>query len=640
MYEMKKNFKRVLAILLVAACLTSFIACSKKDLNNNVINGVFNEFLIAEKIGTVNRDNFSTNEGGLTYKGDNDLWGVISFEGLRDTGAIFSKVVSIGKYFQVRVAAPQSSNDIAGLNASYLIDGKGKTIIPAGYAAFDILNDRYILAARATENTVDKTKAVVTYNTETGLTHTTSYLLNENEFWYAGSWCVFDTRTGTPVLGASGDYAANISARGDFISFDNAADEKVCINAKGVALPEGAYLFNDGSYKVEGKIGEVFSTDGTKLFSYDLTGYQPSQYYEGGYYAASKYVDGTSTYAVLNSEGKILSDGYSESVTLYGDIIHSGEKIYNLNGENIIEGAYTSVKNDRVFGNNWMLHNNSYYTLIDNQGRVYYNGGGEDTDVFASDFVASVKKDGDSYYFSHKDQDYTIKGYHFAPWIVETPAANSMSNLVDTMTGKTLLEGYNDYDSISRNSLAYYVYAKYNGGADVYLIVSGAQIAEVTAKKTKLYDDLLSAFSAEGISATINKETGEISLDSSVLFGGDSAELTANGKTFLNKFIKAYTNVVYSDEYTGFISKTMVEGHTAPVSGSTYAGDYDLSMQRAANVKGYCLSGETGIDIAPMANTLEAVGYSNSQPVYSESGEVDMAASRRVSFRFMVNIEL
>ena len=54
----------------------------------------------------------------------------------------------------------------------------------------------------------------------------------------------------------------------------------------------------------------------------------------------------------------------------------------------------------------------------------------------------------------------------------------------------------------------------------------------------------------------------------------------------------------------------------------------------------YCLSAEAGTTAAsPIANTLEAVGYSNSQPIYNADGTVNLDASRRVSFRFMVNIE-
>lgn len=51
----------------------------------------------------------------------------------------------------------------------------------------------------------------------------------------------------------------------------------------------------------------------------------------------------------------------------------------------------------------------------------------------------------------------------------------------------------------------------------------------------------------------------------------------------------------------------------------------------------YCLSSETGVDTSKLAKTMETVGYSQSRPAYDSDGNVDIAASRRVSFRFVVN---
>ena len=174
-------------------------------------------------------------------------------------------------------------------------------------------------------------------------------------------------------------------------------------------------------------------------------------------------------------------------------------------------------------------------------------------------------------------------------------------------------------------------------GADMNAL-SEDEIKEIAEKKADLFDDLYKEFEAQGINVTINRATGEIAMDASVLFGGDSAVITDDGKALLNKFLKAYTSIVYNDKYNGFISKTMVEGHTAPVSGSTYESGLPLSKERADNVKNYCLSAETGVDVSNLASTLEATGLSNSKPVYNSDGEIDMAACRRVSFRFIVNI--
>lgn len=172
--------------------------------------------------------------------------------------------------------------------------------------------------------------------------------------------------------------------------------------------------------------------------------------------------------------------------------------------------------------------------------------------------------------------------------------------------------------------------------------ISDAQIAEINENTKKLISKLETEFKNAGINVKVDSKTGEVSLDSSVLFGGDSAELSAGGKTFLNKFIKAYSSVITSSEFNGFIKHVYVEGHTAPVQGSTYESGMPLSKQRADNVKNYCVSDKTGIDSATrtkLSSTLKPVGLSNSKPVKDASGKIDMEASRRVTFRFVINIK-
>ncbi|MBO5783632.1 MAG: hypothetical protein J6R33_01540, partial [Clostridia bacterium] len=82
-----------------------------------------------------------------------------------------------------------------------------------------------------------------------------------------------------------------------------------------------------------------------------------------------------------------------------------------------------------------------------------------------------------------------------------------------------------------------------------------------------------------------------------------------------------------------FVAKTMVEGHIAPVAGVSFDGGMPLSMQRADNVKNYCAT-----QSADLAAAMESVGYSNSKPITDANGQVDMDASRRVSFRFIIDL--
>jgi len=159
------------------------------------------------------------------------------------------------------------------------------------------------------------------------------------------------------------------------------------------------------------------------------------------------------------------------------------------------------------------------------------------------------------------------------------------------------------------------------------------ELEKLYQTKNELMAALASAFEAQGIAVSVDAVSGEMAMDSTVLFGGDSAVLSDEGKAFLDKFVSAYTSVVFTDDYKDFVAKTMVEGHIAPVAGVTYESGMTLSMQRADNVKNYCASQN-----AELAAAMESVGYSNSKPITDQDGQVDMDASRRVSFRFIIDL--
>lgn len=172
--------------------------------------------------------------------------------------------------------------------------------------------------------------------------------------------------------------------------------------------------------------------------------------------------------------------------------------------------------------------------------------------------------------------------------------------------------------------------------------LSESVIAQIVQKKENLLLDLTNAFEQAGIRVEVDAESGEMAVDASVLFGGDSAVVTDEGKALLKEFLGIYTSIVFNEKYAGFVSRTLIEGHTALLSNSTYESGLPLSEERANNVKAYCLSNDAGIDekyMAEFIDTLEAIGCSNSKPVYDAEGNVDTAASRRVSFRFIVNLE-
>ena len=210
--------------------------------------------------------------------------------------------------------------------------------------------------------------------------------------------------------------------------------------------------------------------------------------------------------------------------------------------------------------------------------------------------------------------------------------------------GIILTDGKNTYyqcdTSYSRDRRALSSFIGENVTGQLGSLTEG-EIEEIAQKKDELIADLIAKFQDAGIDCTYNEATGEFAVDSSILFGGDSAELSKEGKAFLDKFIKAYIEVIYDDKYAGFISSTVIEGHTAPLSGSTYESGLPLSIERAENVMNYCLNAESLDDTekALLTLLLEAEGCSNSRPIYDANGNIDLEASRRVSFKFIIDLE-
>ncbi len=166
------------------------------------------------------------------------------------------------------------------------------------------------------------------------------------------------------------------------------------------------------------------------------------------------------------------------------------------------------------------------------------------------------------------------------------------------------------------------------------------KLEQLVQKQADLLNDLGAAFKDAGLAVTINEATGEITMDSSVLFPVAGYQVSAEGKALLKSFMGVYTSVVFDEKYDGFVSKIMVEGHTDST------GDYDentvLSENRANAVRDFCLSADCGVDSGytdKLSDMLTAIGYSCDKLIFDSKGNEDMAASRRVCFRFIINLE-
>ena len=160
--------------------------------------------------------------------------------------------------------------------------------------------------------------------------------------------------------------------------------------------------------------------------------------------------------------------------------------------------------------------------------------------------------------------------------------------------------------------------------------LSDSAIDQILKTKASLFEALSKAFAEAGIAAAVDPVSGEISIDSAVLFDVNKADISAEGQTFLTDFWSVYTSVLAADEYDGFLESIIVEGHADP------SGNYDdnmiLSENRANSVLEFCSN--LGGSVAP----LESIGYSSDRPIVGEDGEVDYDASRRVAFRFRIKL--
>jgi len=171
--------------------------------------------------------------------------------------------------------------------------------------------------------------------------------------------------------------------------------------------------------------------------------------------------------------------------------------------------------------------------------------------------------------------------------------------------------------------------------------MSAAELQKISEIRDSILNRLMQELTARGIDASINVHTGEVTLDNNVLFAHDAADLTEDGKAYLDQLFAAYAAVVLDEEYRDSINSILIEGHASPQG--THEYNLDLSQRRADNVLNYCLeSTENGLteeEKSELGTLMESRGLSFTDPVFDENGEVDFDASRRVSIKFCITID-
>ncbi len=161
------------------------------------------------------------------------------------------------------------------------------------------------------------------------------------------------------------------------------------------------------------------------------------------------------------------------------------------------------------------------------------------------------------------------------------------------------------------------------------------QIEDMVGVKSQIILDLTSNLNRNHLSATVDQTTGDIVLDSAVLFKKNSSEIQAEGKRLLNQFIPVYLQVLLREEYADYLGQIVIEGHTDD-SGS-YELNMELSQERAFNVLMYVLNmyPEGSRERTKLEKLLTSTGRSESDLIYYPgTNVVDAEGSRRVEFKF------
>lgn len=160
------------------------------------------------------------------------------------------------------------------------------------------------------------------------------------------------------------------------------------------------------------------------------------------------------------------------------------------------------------------------------------------------------------------------------------------------------------------------------------------RIDELLGVRTAIVEELSRTFSEKKIGANVDRNTGDIVLDSKLMFATGEEVLAYEGQRQLERLIPAYLQVLLRPEYKDYVAEIIIEGHTD--SKGSYVFNLELSQQRALNVAKFCLQ-MPQLRLAErntLENILTAKGRSYADRIYNADGTENMDASRRVEIKF------
>ena len=114
-----------------------------------------------------------------------------------------------------------------------------------------------------------------------------------------------------------------------------------------------------------------------------------------------------------------------------------------------------------------------------------------------------------------------------------------------------------------------------------------AKIDNIIGVKAEVVESLQQEFAKNNLNVNIDSQTGALTLDASVLFAYDDAELTEEGKTALRSVLPIYCKVLLEDSYKSYLAEIIIDGYTD--TDGDYAYNLELSQRRSLAVAQYLL---------------------------------------------------
>ena len=168
-----------------------------------------------------------------------------------------------------------------------------------------------------------------------------------------------------------------------------------------------------------------------------------------------------------------------------------------------------------------------------------------------------------------------------------------------------------------------------------------AQIDQIIGVKADVIEALKNEFSKNNTNVDIDAQTGALTLEASVMFDYDQAELTDAGKQALEQILPIYCKVLLQDDYMKYLAEIIIDGYTD--TDGDYSYNLQLSQQRSLAVAQYLLDIQGNFLDATQSQNLEKYltvnGHSMANPVLDANGNVDKDASRRVEVKFRLKDE-